>query len=316
MSMVSRNVAAPDCTGRVTESVVAIKPSFRQAEARFGFLLVVPALLFFLVVILYPFLRSVGLSLFESTLIRPQLRFVGLANFYKLFESAEFLDVWWTTAIYVVLTTSLTVLLGFGWAIILNQSFRGRTFVRSITLLPWILPSTVTAFLWAWIFDGKFGLLNAILIKLGIIDTAVVWLSHPNGALLAVTLAKTWLSTPVAMAFLLAGLQSVSSDEIDAALMDGCKASGVVRHVLIPHLLPTIVVVIVLQAMANLQQIDTILAMTNGGPARATTVFSIEVYRTAFRNWNTGLASAIGVIWFFTIAIPACVYLRTIFKRV
>lgn len=291
------------------------RPAHRRAESRFGVLLVVPAVVFFVIVILYPFLRSAGLSLFESTLMSPEPEFLGLGNFRELWASPTFAGVWWTTVIYVTVTTALTVMLGLGWAIILNQAFTGRAVIRSITLLPWILPSTVTAFLWAWIFNGKFGLLNAALEGAGIIDAGVVWLSDPNGALFAVILAKTWLSTPVAMAFLLAGLQSVSSEEVDAALMDGCGAFGVIRHVLIPHLLPTIVVVVVLQAMANLQQIDTILAMTNGGPARATTVFSIEVYRTAFRNWDMGLASAIGVVWFFTIAIPAVVYLRTIFKR-
>ena len=117
------------------------------------------------------------------------------------------------------------------------------------------------------------------------------------------------------MSFILAGLQSVSSEEIDAAMMDGCNAVGVVRHVIVPHIFPTLAIVLVLQAMANLQQIDTILAMTRGGPARATTVLSIDVYQRAFQEWNMGLASAIGVVWFFTIAIPAAFYLRSIFRR-
>ena len=291
------------------------QPAFRQRQARFGLLLVLPCLILFALLILYPFLRSFTLSFFESTLFTPMPRFVGLENFARLASDPTFHRTWITTVMYVVATTGLTLVLGFFWALILNQVFTGRTIVRSATILPWILPSTVTAFLWAWIFNGQFGLLNGFLESIGVIETSIVWLADPTGAFVAVVLAKVWLSTPVAMSFILAGLQSVSSEEIDAAMMDGCSAAKVIRHVVIPHIFPTLAIVMVLQAMANLQQIDTILAMTRGGPARATTVLSVDVYQRAFQEWNMGLASAIGVVWFFTIAIPAAFYLRSIFKR-
>lgn len=290
-------------------------PHFRKLQSRFGLALVVPALLLFSILILYPFLRSLGLSFFESTLFAPEPIFVGFKNFTRLFADPTFFKTWATTLAYVSVTTVLTLILGFFWALILNQVFTGRTFIRSAAILPWILPSTVTAFLWAWIFNGQFGLLNAVLEVLGLSDGPTVWLSNPTGAIIAVILAKTWLSTPVAMSFILAGLQTVSSEEVDAAMMDGCRGGGIIRHVIVPHIMPTLVIVFVLQAMANLQQIDTILAMTRGGPARATTVLSIEVYQKAFQEWDMGMASAIGVVWFITIAIPAIVYLRTIMKR-
>ena len=291
------------------------RPAFRRKQARFGFLLITPALLLFAALILFPFARSFALAFFESTLFKPEPVFVGFENFARLFSDPTFRATWTTTLIYVIATTGATIVLGFFWALILNQSFTGRTIVRSSTILPWILPSTVTAFLWAWIFNGQFGLLNAGLSAVGLIDEPVVWLADPTAAMVAVVLAKVWLSTPVAMSFILAGLQTVSSEEIDAAMMDGCRGGGIIRHVVFPHVLPTVAIVAVLQAMANLQQIDTILAMTRGGPARSTTVLSVEVYQRAFQEWNVGLASAIGVIWFFTIAIPATVYLRSIFRR-
>lgn len=290
-------------------------PRFRRSQARFGLALVLPALFLFMLLILYPFLRSLGLSFFESTLFKPEPTFVGLDNFKDLSADPTFVTTWLTTLAYVTITTVATLILGFFWALILNQAFTGRTIIRSATILPWILPSTVTAFLWAWIFNGQFGLLNAALETSGLSTASTVWLSDPTGALVAVILAKTWLSTPVAMSFILAGLQSVSSEEIDASMMDGCRAVNIIRHVIVPHILPTLVIVFVLQAMANLQQIDTILAMTRGGPARATTVLSVEVYQKAFQEWDMGMASAIGVVWFITIAVPAVVYLRTIMKR-
>lgn len=290
-------------------------PAHVRRQSRFGLSIVLPALILFVALLLVPFLRSLGFAFFESTLFSPEPKFVGLENFRDLFSDRVFLETWLRTLFYVGITTGVTVVLGFAWALVLNQAFTGRKVIRTATILPWILPSTVTAFLWAWIFNGQFGLLNAVLDAAGAIGAPVVWLSTPTGAMFAVILAKVWLSTPVAMSFLLAGLQSVSSEEIDAAMMDGCRAGNIIRHVILPHIFPTLVIVFVLQAMANFQQIDTILAMTRGGPARTTTVLSIEVYQKAFNEWDMGHASAIGVVWFLTLAVPTVVYLRAIFKR-
>jgi multiple sugar transport system permease protein len=102
---------------------------------------------------------------------------------------------------------------------------------------------------------------------------------------------------------------------VEAARIDGARDRQVIRHIVLPHLRNTLIVVIVLQAMGNLQQIDVIYAMTGGGPVRATSVLSIEVYRTAFQSWNIGLAAAIGVVWFITISIPAAIYLRNVFRQ-
>jgi multiple sugar transport system permease protein len=131
----------------------------------------------------------------------------------------------------------------------------------------------------------------------------------------AVVVAKVWLSVPLFMAFFLAGLQTVSNDQLDAARVDGCSQWGLLRHVVLPHLVPTLVVVTVLGAMGNLQAFDVIYALTQGGPIKATTMLSVEVYKQAFQNWDMGTASAVGVMWFVTIAVPAGFYLRLLFRR-
>ena len=117
------------------------------------------------------------------------------------------------------------------------------------------------------------------------------------------------------MTFFLASLQTLPMEQVEAARLDGAGNRNVIRYVILPHVRRTLIVVAVLQAMGNLQQIDVIYAMTGGGPAGATSVMSIEVYKKAFQQWNLGLASAIGVIWFVTISIPATVYLRSIFRN-
>jgi multiple sugar transport system permease protein len=292
-----------------------VRASFRQAESRFGFLIVLPAVITFAAVILYPFLNSVRLAFYRSTLTFPEPVFRGLDNFSRLFADPAFHESWMRTVLFVALTTGLTVWLGLVWAIVLNQSFRGHKLLRSLSLLPWVMPSTVTAFLWAWLLHGQVGLLNAALIALGVIDTPIVWLASSSGAMAAVVVAKAWLSTALVMTFFLAALQSLPMELVEAARIDGARDRQVIRHIVLPHLRNTLIVVIVLQAMGNLQQIDVIYAMTGGGPVRATSVLSIEVYRTAFQSWNIGLAAAIGVVWFITISIPAAIYLRNVFRQ-
>jgi multiple sugar transport system permease protein len=173
----------------------------------------------------------------------------------------------------------------------------------------------VTAFLAAWIFNGQYGVLNALLMTLGFTSEPVAWLAEERGAMAAVIVTKAWLSVPLFMAFFLAGLQGVSQDQVDAARVDGCENWGVMRHVVLPHLAPTMIVVTILGAMGNLQAFDVIYALTQGGPIKATTMLSVEVYKQAFQNWDVGTACAVGVLWFFTIAVPTVFYLRILFRR-
>ena len=287
----------------------------KRAEARFGLTLVALPLAAFTAVMLYPFLDALRLSFYRFTLMTPRPIFSGLANFERLLEDGEIGPVWINTVVFVVATTFATFVLGLAWAIILNQPFRGRTLIRSASLLPWVLPSTVTAFVWAWILNAQYGVLNAVLLTTGAIDEPIAWLATPEGAMAGVVLAKTWLSVPLFAAFFLAGLQALPGEQVEAARIDGATNGQVIRHIMLPHLRATMVVTLVLGAMGNLQQFDVIYAMTGGGPVRATTMLSLEVRRQAFENWNIGLASAVGLIWFLTIAGPAYVYLRSLFRQ-
>ncbi|WP_322014233.1 sugar ABC transporter permease [Paraburkholderia sp. J12] len=274
-----------------------------------------PSLIAFFLVILIPFLQSLKLSFYRYTIEMDEPSFIGLKNFKRLLSNPDTLSIWFNTLIFVVLTTGITLVLGLAWAVVLNQSFRGKALLRALSLLPWVLPSTVTAFLAAWIFNGQYGILNAILLQLGIIHDPVPWLAEAHSAMAAVILTRVWVSVPLFMAFFLAGLQGVSQDQMDAARVDGCENLAVFRYVVLPHLAPTIIIVTILGAMSNLQAFDVIYALTQGGPVKATTMLSIEVYKEAFQNWDIGSACSIGVLWFLTIAIPSIFYLRILFKR-
>jgi len=302
-------VAAP---ARVSPD--AVRGGLKAGQRRIGMLLLLPAATAFSLVILYPFLQALALSLFEYTLETPAPRFQGLANFARIGATPDVWQAFVTTAVYVTCATAGTLVLGLGWALILNQPFRGRGLLRSLSLLPWVLPSTVSAFVWGWIFNSRYGVLNAFLLELGVIDMPQAWLSTSTGAMVAVIITKVWLSIPLFMAFFLAGLQNMDREQIDAARVDGAGNWAILRDHVLPHLRPVLIVVVVLGVIGNLQQFDTIYALTGGGPVRATAVLSVEVYRRAFEQWDVGFASAIGVLWVATLLPPAFLYLRMLVK--
>lgn len=295
-------------------SPLAKRGGLKAGESRFGVMMLVPALLAFGLVVLWPFLQAIGMSFYEYTLQTPEPVWNGIENFRDALGSSTVRQSFVTTAIYVFLATFFSILLGLTWAMILNQPFRGRAMIRSISLLPWIMPSVVIAFLWGWIFNSRYGLLNYVAMEMGLIEFPQAWLSTSSGAMAAIVITKVWLSIPLFMSFFLAGLASMDREQIEAARVDGAGNWPVLRDHILPHLRPVLLVVIVLAMIGNLQQFDTIWALTGGGPVRATSVLSIEVYRRAFEQWDIGMAATVGVLWVATIFPPAYFYLRQLMK--
>jgi len=307
-------------TGRRSPDL-RISPAARRGgltagERRIGWMFLIPALLAFVCVIAVPFVRALGMAFTRNDLRTPVPRFIGLRNFETILASPEIMGSFVTTAIYVTCATVFTLVLGLIWALILNQPFRGRTALRAASLIPWVLPSTVTAFVWGWIFNSRYGVMNAALIELGVIDQQQAWLSNATGAMAAIVITKVWFSIPLFMSFFLAGLQGLDREQIDAARVDGAGNFAVLRDHILPHLRPVILVVVVLGLIGNLQHFDTIFALTGGGPVRSTAVLSIEVFRRAFDQWDIGLASAVGLLWVATILPAAYFYLRHLLKGV
>jgi multiple sugar transport system permease protein len=292
----------------------AQRGGLKARERRVGWLFLLPALTAFALVIVVPFLRALGLAFTRYDLQTPEPIFIGLANFRELLTSPEILGAFVTTAIYVTLATAGSMVVGLAWALILNQPFRGRAALRALSLIPWVLPSTVTAFVWGWIFNSRFGVLNALLVEIGAIPYPTAWLSTTGGAMTAIVITKIWFTIPLFMSFFLAGLQGLDKEQIDAARVDGANNFALLRDHILPHLRPVLLVVIVLGVIGNLQHFDTIFALTGGGPVRATSVLSIEVYRRAFDQWDIGMASAVGLLWVATIMPAAYFYLRQLLK--
>lgn len=166
--------------------------------------------------------------------------------------------------------------------------------------------------MWSWIFNGQYGVLNGILEGLGILEEGIPWLGQTSTALLCVIIARTWQMLPWYMAFLLGGLQGVSMDQIEAGRVDGANNWQIFWYMVLPSMKTIALLVLILGAVGNLQHFDLPWTMVQGGPARATTTLSIEVYTTAFKNWNMGKAATIGTIWAVLLALFSFVYLRQV----
>ena len=289
-----------------------IKNGGRLTDRQVGFLLVVPGLAVFAAIILYPFVDAVLMSFTDRSLLYPDYDWVWLENYVKVFKGPYFLPTLGTTALFVVLATLIPFVLGFIWAILLNQGFKGSELLRGLTLVNWIVPGIAIGFLWSWIFNGQYGVLNGLLTNLGILDKGVSWMGQTQTALLCVVIARSWQMLPWYMAFLLGGLQGVSTDQIEAARIDGAGNWQTFLHVVLSQMRSIVTLVLALGTSGNLQHFDLPWTMTEGGPARATTTLSIEVYTTAFKNWGMGKAATVGTIWALLLACFSFVYLRQV----
>jgi multiple sugar transport system permease protein len=163
--------------------------------------------------------------------------------------------------------------------------------------------------------NGRYGIVNVLMMDAGLVSSPVQFLSNDVGAMLAIILTRTWISIPLFMSFFLAGLQGMDFQQIEAARIDGAGNLRIVKRLILPHLKPVFLVTGALGMIGNLQQFDIIFALTGGGPVRATSVLSIEVYKQAFQNWSLGMASAIGVLWVFTLMPIVIFYLRSLFRE-
>ncbi|GAA2329706.1 sugar ABC transporter permease [Dactylosporangium salmoneum] len=286
------------------------RPARRGLSDRtFGFLLTLPALALLAAVVLYPLIGALSTSLFRQSLVLPGRSFVGLDNFRSVL-SQNFWPVLQNTLVFTVGSTVVPVLIGFALALALNTRIRGRAVLRGLFLFPWVIPGVVVSFVWLWIFNANYGLLNGLLVRLHIVSEPISWFSEPGTAMAAVIVAKSWASFPWIMVMLLAGLQTVPVTLHEAAALDGAGAIARFWHVTLPHLRGILGIVVLLEVIWNVQHFDMIYVLTGGGPAGSTTTFAVAVYDSAFKAFDLGKASALGALWLVLILGLVIVYVR------
>lgn len=255
-------------------------------------LLTLPALLLLALVFAVPLLRYGWLS-FHADSVITGLQPVpnGGANWLRLIEDERFWQDTVQTLRFAGLSVGLELLLGLALALLLNQSWRGRTAVRTITLLPWALPTAVMALGWRWIFNDPYGPINALVQALGL--PALPFLSSPASTWLVVVLADVWKTTPFVALLLLAGLQTIPSDLYEAFALEGGTPVQALRRITLPLLLPYAFLAVLFRLAQALGVFDLVQILTGGGPAGSTETLALYSYLSAMRFLDFGYSATV-----------------------
>ncbi|MBB6694554.1 sugar ABC transporter permease [Cohnella xylanilytica] len=288
-----------------------------RSDSFTAYLYLAPTFLLLLLLIAVPMVYALFLSLVKVGFVQGSIHytFAGLDNYIQLFKDPHFTKVMTKTVVFTVAKVILTLLFSFGVASIIYFGAWGSALFKRLFLLPWALSYVVNGLMWKWMFNGDYGIINEILVRLGWIDTYKAWLAEPNSAMGVVLLADIWKSMPYVALLLLAAMQSTMKDLCEAARTDGAGTLGVFYHVIVPGIRPVILVCLVVETMWTLRIFDLIWVLTQGGPQYGTMVLNVFAYEQAFRNFNIGYASAISYFITLLTAVFTLVYLRFMGKE-
>jgi multiple sugar transport system permease protein len=266
----------------------------QKKQLRFNFLYSLPILIFLGLLILYPLIQAGILSFAKITPFGGTSEFNGLDNYRRLLSDPNFWLVLRTTFYWIVGTTFGKMLLGLIAALILTKKFAGNSLFKLLIFLPWAVPITVAAKLWGWMYNPDYGAINSLFAPL--FHHSFSFLGNTNTALPAIIVASIWHSYPFVMLMLLAGLQAIPTEIVEASRVDGANAFQTLRYITLPCIWWIIGLVTILQVITEINAFAMIFAMTGGGPARATETMGLYIYRTAFQFFDFETAAAAAII--------------------
>jgi multiple sugar transport system permease protein len=270
-----------------------------------GFLFVLPAIIVLGMLIVYPIAYTGLLSVTNQ-----KGAFVGLANYAVMAKSGITRTAVWNTLYYVGGSIIFQVALGTAVGILLNQKFRGRGIVRSLTLIPWVIPGIVAATTWAWMFHTEFGIINYMLTATHVVDQPVGWLTERNVVMPALIAINVWKLFPFVAVMVLAALQTVPNELYESARVDGASFMQEVRFVSLPSIRPVLVAITLLLVIWGLNAITIIYTITRGGPANRTLITPIQIFRHAFESFQFNQAAALSAMFFAFTLVFVALYIR------
>ena len=279
-----------------------------RQDRRLYWLLLAPALLLMAVMLYYPMVGTVYESFHETSFLNPNPKFVGLALYRRILGDGVFAEILVNSIVWTLGVVLLQNILGFLTALLLNQSLPMQGALRAIVLLPFILPGVVAAILWRFMYDPQLGLINSLLIQMGVIDNSVAWLAESDTAMAAVIVAAVWKGFPFSMLIYLAALQNVDQSQIEAATIDGAGPFRRLVDVVLPAIRDVIVVNIVLTLILTFNYFDIIWVLTKGGPQSATHIFPTKIFETGFGQFRFGEAATYGVFSILVLAVLVALY--------
>jgi multiple sugar transport system permease protein len=275
-----------------------------------GAMLIAPSILIFCMVIVYPLVSAIYLSLF--TIYTPSLRgnFVGFENYTTLLQTHEFWRSLWNTFVWTICTLTLQIIFGVGLALVLHQNMMFRALARSLILFPYFVSTVVAVLVWRWLFNDLYGILNHTMMWIGLINMPLDYLGTMPNAMISVILVGAWKYFPFVVIAVLARLQTIPEHLYEAAKIDGAGPISRFFDVTLPQLRDVLVVVILLRAIWDFKEFDLIFLLTGGGPIISTQTLPLMVYKEAFGLNDMGRASAVAVTMMLVMLVFMLLYLR------
>jgi trehalose/maltose transport system permease protein len=279
-----------------------------RQRVRAAWLFLAPVLIVLALVAGWPLFKTIAYGFTDASLIDPaSAKFIGLANFSYLLLDANWWSAVWNTVVFAVVSVALETVLGLVIALALNAQFPGRGGLRAAILIPWAIPTVVSAQMWSWMFNDVFGVINHVLTALGLIAQPIAWLASPDTALLAIILVDVWKTTPFMALLLLAGLQMLPQECYESARVDGVHPLKVFLRITLPLLKPALTVAIIFRLLDALRMFDLVYVMS--GNSRDTMSMSVYARQQFIDFGDLGFGSAAATLIFAIIALFTVVYL-------
>jgi len=283
----------------------------KREEERYGFALITPSMLVVFGVIIVPIITTLVYSFVNiDPLSSHNGEFAGLSFYIKALSSSVFWEDLGRTLYFTAASTAIETAFGLMIALLLNQKFPGVRFLRAIIIIPWAIPTVVNGSLWKLMLNGEYGVINALLVRVHLIDSYQSWLGNPQTAMLCIVIADAWKMTPLAVIFFLAALQGIDKTRYEAAMVDGAGAFRRFTAITLPALRPTIMVIIVMRTVEKFKAFDIFYLMTRGGPANSTKTLMYDTYLQAFTNLNYSEAATLAYLIVLVVVMMTVVYIR------
>ncbi|MFF9817459.1 carbohydrate ABC transporter permease [Streptomyces sp. NPDC014006] len=308
--MTTSTVTAPAPSAARPKAAAPGPRGLRRRLAQWGF--VAPAVVFMLLFFGYPLVRNVVMSFQHytpKTFFTGEAPFNGVDNWSHVFKDALFGKALWHTLVFTAGSLLGQFCIGLALAVFFNRRFPLGGALRSLILLPWLVPMVVSGIVWRRILDQDTGVLNTFFDTIGL-GGHTPWLTSPHMALLSVIVVNIWIGIPFNMVILYGGLQEIPREMYEAASLDGASAWRTFRSITLPMLRPVITVVLVLGFMSTVKILDLILALTDGGPANATQTLGTLTYQNSFVQLDFGAGAVVGNVLILISAVFAVFYLR------
>lgn len=283
------------------------------SETRYWmYLLLLPSALLITAVVLYPTVYGFDLSFREMRLTRPDLGtgYVWFKHYQRMMSDPVFWVALTNTGIWVTFSIVLEFALGLIAALALHRNLPGTRIFAVMILLPFFLPNVVAGHMWSLMLDSRIGVINDLLVRVGVLETYKAWFVSPRWAMASAILVEAWHSFPFFTLLILAGLKGIPQDLYKAAQIDGASAWAQLRLITIPMLKTVIAAAVILRVIGLVNSPDLLLILTGGGPGRSTQVLSLYAFQTAYRDFDFGYGGALSVVMFFILMLFAWAYIR------